>query len=45
MHIIALGDEILLRQGKMIEVVKKWYSATPNNLRRRELNRKAYLYA
>jgi predicted protein tyrosine phosphatase len=45
MHIIALGDQILMRNGKMIEVIAKWYSSMPNNLKRRELNRKAYLYA
>jgi predicted protein tyrosine phosphatase len=44
LHVIALGDKILARHGKMVEVVEEWYKSTPANRRRRELNRKAYLY-
>lgn len=45
LHIVALTDKVLDRNGRLIHTVEKWDSTNVENQRRRKLNRRAHFNA
>jgi predicted protein tyrosine phosphatase len=42
LHIVALADDLLFRDGKLLEAVRYWDDSLPANQRRRKLNRASH---